>query len=213
MALITRLVASKGRYPVVKVYLDGQYSFSLEPAVALKANLKPQSDLPEDQAQQLLQANNLWKCMAAAESLIAQRPRSEAELRQRLLMKSFDEESVEKAIVELTQRGLADDVAFARYWTENRSSFRPRSRNLVQSELRRKGVALDVAKEAIAELDDAESAYVVGAKKARLIKSLSRQEFNRKLGDYLQRRGYDYSTIRSTITRLWQETVQEELGQ
>ena len=40
MAVITRLVASKGHSKKVRVYLDGKYAFSLEAAVALEAGLR-----------------------------------------------------------------------------------------------------------------------------------------------------------------------------
>ena len=40
MAVITRLVVSKGRSKKVRVYLDGKYAFCLEAEVALESGLR-----------------------------------------------------------------------------------------------------------------------------------------------------------------------------
>lgn len=212
MALITRLVGSKGRSPKVKVYLDGQYAFSLEPAVALEAGLRPKCELDDAQIEELSQANRLRMAISAAERLISFRPRSEFELRQSLARKGFAGDVIMQALDYLRLSGVVDDTAFARYWTENRETFRPRGQRMVQAELRRKGVAMDVAQEATSVIDDGESSYMAGLKKARLLRGCDYKEFSLKLAQYLMRRGYDYDAIRSSIKRLWQEIAQEKEG-
>jgi len=157
----------------------------------------------------LKQANQRCKALLAAERLISFRPRSESELRQNLARKGFSGETITLVMDKLRLSGLVDDSAFARYWTENRAAFRQKGQRLVQAELRNKGVALEVAQEATAILDDTESAYLAGLKKARLLRKYDYSEFSRKLGEFLRRRGYDYDAIRPSIKRLWQEISQE----
>ena len=209
MAVITRLVGSKGRASKVKVYLDDQLAFTLEPIVALEAGLRPKCELSAEQRETLENANKLRLALSAAERLISFRPRSEAELRLNLARKGFTGDVIMQALERLRQSGLVDDVAFARYWSENRAVFRPRGQRLIQSELRHKGVAAEVVQEATASLDDAESAYMAGLKKARLLHGCDYNEFSRKLGEYLRRRGYDYDAAKPSIKRLWQEISKE----
>jgi len=209
VVVITRLIASKGRNPKVKVYLDGEYAFSLESVVALEAGLRPESDLSTEQFKKLEVANKLRLALSAAERLIAFRPRSEAELRQKLMRKGFTEDVIMQALDRLRLGGLVDDAAFARYWAENRAAFRPRGQRLVQAELRQKGVASEVVQEATTNLDDAEGAYFAGLKKARLLHGYDYKEFSRKIGGYLRRRGYDYDAIKPSIKRLWLEISQK----
>jgi len=196
----------------VKVYLDGQYAFSLEPAVALEAGLRPKNELDDAQIEELSQANKLRMAICAAERLISFRPRSEFDLRQSLTRKGFACGVIMQALDHLRLSGVVDDAAFARYWAENREAFRPRGQRLVQAELRRKGVALDVAQEATSAIDDGESAYMAGLKKARLLRGCDYKEFSLKLAQYLMRRGYDYDAIRPSVRRLWQEIVHEKEG-
>lgn len=209
MAVVTRLIAGRGHNSKVKVYLDDQYAFSLEAVVALEAGLRPMRELSAEQLEKLDKANKFRLALSSAERLISFRPRSEAELRQKLGRKGFTADVITQALERLRQSGLVDDVAFARYWAENRAAFHPRGQRLVQAELRHKGVALEVVQEATNELNDTKSAYLAGLKKARLLHTCDYNEFSRKLGEYLRRRGYDYDAIRTSVKRLWQEISQE----
>jgi SOS response regulatory protein OraA/RecX len=58
-------------------------------------------------------------------------------------------------------------------------------------------------------LDDDESAYRAAYKKARNLPRKDYQSFRRRLGDHLQRRGFDYGVINATVKRLWNELDSE----
>jgi regulatory protein len=176
----------------------------------MKAGLHLNDDVTLEHLEQLKQSNALSQALAASERLISLRPRSEIELRQNLVRKGFEQDTIEQTLERLRGNGLVDDVAFAQYWTENRMSFNPRGRRLVLAELRQKGVSTEIAQDATLDIDDDESAYIAGMKKARLLRMQSYDDFSRKLGDFLQRRGYDYGCIRSAIRRLWETVVEED---
>ena len=208
MAVITRLVAGKGRSKKVRVYLDGKYAFSLEAAVALEARLRIDRELSQPQIDKLSQQNDLKRVIAAAERLLSFRPRSQSELRQKLMQKGFAAGVVAETLTYLSERGLVDDAAFARYWADNRASFSPRSQRMLQLELRQKGVAADLAQETAGCLDDEAAAYQAGAKKASRLDMSDYEEFRRKLGEFLRRRGFEYEVIDRSVKRLWQEHAQ-----
>lgn len=210
MAVITRLVASKGRPKKVKVYLDGKYAFSLETAVALEAGLRTRQALSRPKLEKLEHENQLKKALASANRLLSFRPRSEHELKQKLTQKGYDAATVAESLKYLKEHGLVDDAAFALYWAENRATFSPRSQRMVQLELKQKGVAADVAEETSEELDDESGAYQAGAKKASRLNIVDYEEFRRKLGDYLKRRGFGYEVINTTVKRLWDELAHKE---
>jgi regulatory protein len=139
MSRITGLTAGKGRDQRVNLFLDGRLAFSLSAEVALKEGLRPGQELSEQDLKALAGADRYQKCLNAALRFLATRPRSEDEIRQRLLKHGFESACREKAIARLKEQGLVDDEAFARYWKDNRQAFRPRSRRLTTLELQRKG--------------------------------------------------------------------------
>ena len=204
MGMITALRVN-GRKKQVSIFIDGSFSFSISEEVAATSGLKVGQHLSAEQIDKLKKADLSHNCFGAALNYLGYRPRSEAEIRQRLHRRGFNDEVVDKVVIGLKERGLIDDVAFAQYWRDNRLSFRPRSRRLIKLELRQKGVAAETANEVVEGLDDESAAYEVGLKKARVLSSLDYREFHRYLSDHLRRRGFDYETIRSAVARLWQE--------
>jgi len=123
--------------------------------------------------------------------------------------------TIQAVIDRLVQAGLLDDDSFAQYWVENRELFRPRGPRSLRFELRRKGVPDPVIDEAIEDIDESESAYRAAREQARRMSHLPYQVFCRRLGGFLQRRGFGYDVVRETVDRLWHESqapAQEELS-
>lgn len=207
MSVITGLTAGKGRDKRVRVYLDGRFAFSLSADLALKEGLRKGQELPETERQALTGADRYQKCRDAALRLLAVRPRSEDELRQRLQRRGFESNYVDKAIARLKEQGLVDDSAFAQFWKDNRQTFRPRSRRATALELKRKGIDSAVIDAAVSGIDDGESAYRAALARAQRLASSDFNVFRRRLGDFLIRRGFNYDTIQQTINRLWSERV------
>jgi regulatory protein len=208
MSIITGLTAGRGREKRVRVYLDGRFAFSLSAEVALKEGLRRGEELSESERQALAGADRYQRCLDAAYRLLAVRPRSEDEVRQRLRRRGFEPDDVEKVIAVLREKGLIDDGAFAGFWKDNRQSFRPRSRRLTALELRRKGVDSATIAAVISQLDDGESAYRAALGRARRLNVDDFDIFRHRLGDFLLRRGFDYDTIQQTVNRLWSERAE-----
>lgn len=206
MKTITRIEAQRGKRARARVYLEGAFAFVLNLETVQERGLEVGQGLSEPEIQELLGADAYQSSLKAVLNLLGHRPRSEQELRQRL-RRRFDEEMVEGAIQELKERQLLDDAAFARFWQENRITFSPRSQRMIRSELRQKGIASEIAQDAVEHLDDEESAYRAGQKKARLCPTTEYSTFRKKLGTFLVRRGFSYEVTEQTIRRLWQERV------
>jgi regulatory protein len=204
MKKVTAIRAGK-RGKRVNVFLDGKFAFSLEAEVAMKNNLKVEQELSEDEIKAITGADLFQRCLNAAFGYLDYRPRSEAELRERLKRRGFDSENVEAVIIRMKEKGLLDDLAFAQFWKDNRETFRPRSQWLTALELRRKGVAEAIIDQVVADVDDEDSAYRAAQSRAHRLPHSDYEGFRHRLGGYLKRRGFGYSVINHTVERLWQE--------
>jgi len=205
MSKITRIKAGKGREKRVNVYLDGKFALGLLAETALKERLKEGQEVTESRLETLADKDRYQRCLNAAIRFLGYRPRSEAEIRQRLLRHGFDSECTEKALARLKERGLVDDTAFARFWKDNRETFSPRSRRMTKLELRRKGLSSDIIEQVIGEIDDGDSAYRAALNRVRRLSTTDYQAFRQRLGAYLGRRGFNYSVIKETTEKLWKE--------
>ena len=128
MGRITAIRSGRNQKKRVSLFLNGSFAFSLETEVALKEKLQVGQELSQDQIEALARLDCQQRCLNAAVHYLGYRPRSEAELRQRLSRRSFDSASIEAVLKLLKEQALVDDVAFAQFWRESRQSFRPRSR-------------------------------------------------------------------------------------
>ena len=96
----------------------------------------------------------------AALRFVSYRPRSESEVRSRLL-KSFTVPVVEAVISELVRLSVIDDVQFAKLWCSSRESLNPKSAKTIKQELISKGISESTAISAVRELDDFDTAMRV----------------------------------------------------
>ena len=134
----------------------------------------------------------------AALRALAVRPRSVAELRQRL-QRRFDESAVEPVLRKLTDQGLLNDDAFANAWRESREHSRPRAAALVRWELVRRGVGAEVADRAVGGMDDEGAAQRVARDYLRRWQETDPQRSRQRMWAYLMRRGFGADATRHAI--------------
>ncbi len=207
---VTALKAHPRNKALVKVYLDGQFVANLTSIVA--ARLRVGKQLDEAALAQLMQADADEQAYERALRFLTSRPRAEAEVRRRLQTHKVSPAAIDRVMERLRQAGFLDDKAFAAYWVENRTTFRPKSKRMLAMELKQKGVKdAGLLGEALAQANDDEAAYQVAVKRAARLRNLPLVEFKRKLGDFLARRGFSYETIEPIVKRVWTE-VQTELN-
>lgn len=144
-------------------------------------------------------------CLDAAFRYLSYRPRSEFEIKVRLRKRGFDDLSIQTVLFNLREQGLVDDAAFARFWRDNRESFSPRSRAMLQRELSQKGIDPYVIAEVAEEMDEEASAYKAAQKIMKKLALADYDSFHRKLGSFLKRRGFNLEITQHTINQLWQE--------
>jgi regulatory protein len=206
MRTITTIEVEKRRKDRVKILLDGAFAFSLGAEVAAEQGLHVGQALSDPQIEELGKANLLQRCLNAALRFLSYRPRSEAEIRMRL-RQGFDQKTIDRVILQLEARRMIDDVAFAKFWIENRESFSPRSERMLKLELKRKGIAVEVIDEVLDGSDEDGAAYRAAQKKARFLSQEDYDVFRRKLGAFLRRRGFSYEVANHAVERLWRDAT------
>ena len=136
---------------------------------------------------------------------LGMRPRSTTEVRRYLARKEYDAALIDHVVARVTGEGYLDDQAFAAFWVDNRTRFRPRSARALRHELREKGVAPDVIDQALTELDESDAAWDAVAGRLDRWRDLDEREFAHKLIGFLSRRGFSYAVARATCDRAWDQ--------
>ena len=148
----------------------------------------------------------------AALRLLTIRPRTVEEMRQRLSDR-YGDAAAEQTVARLQAEGLLNDAEFARQWRTSRERRKPRSRGMIQRELRHKGVADDIISDALEGYDSAAAAHRAAARYAARQAAQGRAVFDRRVGAFLGRRGFDGQVIRQTLERLRQDLDVEGMNE
>lgn len=207
---ITALRAQANDPQRVNVFVDGEFALGVSLNTISRERLYIGKPLTAEEYARIETVESVDKAFHAALRFLEARPRSMAEIRDRLKRKQFAPEAIEQAIERLAALDLADDAAFARYWIENRQLYRPRGVSALRDELRRKGIDRAVADTVLSDdtlTGDEGGRAMMLARRAlhKYTDAPDRPTFTRRLGGYLQRRGFDFEVIRPILDLLWNE--------
>jgi regulatory protein len=206
--IISALKVQKRNPQRVNVYLDGEFAFGLARITAAWLHVGQQ--LSNEKIAQLKAQDTQEAAYQRALRLLSFRPRSSAEIRQKLTRLGYTEEIIDNVLGRLVRSGLIDDTRFAKEWAENRNEFRPRSRRALEYELRQHGLAREEIDQALEGLDENSLALQAARKHARKLHGLPATDFRRKLYGFLARRGFGYETAKPAVEQAWRENGQQD---
>lgn len=203
MATVTSIETQKNDTERVSVFLDGRFGFGVSLLVAMAHGLTTGRELSDDEIEAIRGDEDAERAYGATLNFLSFRPRSEREIADYLRKRGLEPALIEAVVSRLERAGLLDDRAFARFWLENRQQFRPRGAMALRSELRGKGLSTEIVEETLDDLgDEEEAAYQAGQKRARTLAGAEEREYLRKLSQFLQRRGFNYSDAMAAARRL-----------
>lgn len=209
---ITALQPQRNNPERINVFIDGRFQFGVNALLIHEMKLAVDQDITPAQLEQLRREEALQQAVDRALNFLSFRPRSRTEIRQYLRRKNTPPELIEAVFERLDRLELVNDRDFASFWIENRDQFNPRGAQALKHELRAKGVTGEVVDELVDNESDEERALQAGRKKAASLlmqQGMDYATFYRRLGSYLQRRGFQFDTIRKTTKTLWEELSKE----
>ena len=163
--------------------------------------------------QQLLDQDGYENGLQKALKYIAFQPRTEAEVRTKLLKLEFEEDLIDGVIRDLKKKDYIDDARFAEEWIASRVKSKPRSYKYFTYELKRKGISDSYIEQALESApNEMDLAYQLGIKYLKRYEKLDEKEFREKMYGVLARRVFPYEIIRNTIEELISKRNLEENG-
>lgn len=187
----------------VNVFVGEKFSFAIDANLAARRGLCAGRTLDNQELSALLQEDGDAKAYARALHFLGYRPRSAGEIRVRLKRDDWPEEVIERVIERLQREKLLNDAHFAALWVENRTLSRPRGARMLKQELRQKGVDKEDIEAALPDDEiELENAIEALRPKLRLWEKLETRERERKMIEFLQRRGFNFSVARAALRQI-----------
>ena len=155
------------------------------------------------------------RTLQRAVKLLAAKPRSVAELRERLLEKEWTtEEAADYAIAKLSEYGYLNDEQFALGYASARVRQKPVGRQQLARDLQMKQIDRDLAEETLKKVFEAtpEAELIDAAieKRVRLRGRPTNRQETKSLFDHLLRRGFSYDLIIGKVRALSSAELSED---
>lgn len=211
---ITDITEQKKNPLRVSIFIDGKFAFGLSKEVLFDSHLSINDSISSQVVDDIIEKDQVERLLNKALKFLSFRMRSEQEIRdyffrkgklemeQDSLEKTRYESSIEKVIAKLTSLDQINDKAFAKWWVEQRSKFRPKGAQAIRMELIKKGINKEIIDRVLPTSSQKELALKAASRKHEQLKKLPTQEYQQKLVSFLSRRGFDWETIRSVIDTL-----------
>src|SRR5918994_5860097 len=112
---------------------------------------RPRKPSPAERRERRATVEDPAEVLDAAARFLEARPRSEAEVRRKLVRLGYQPALVDEVLTRLVELRYLDDEAFARAWVESRDRARPRGEHALRQELGRLGVERGLVDEVLDE--------------------------------------------------------------
>jgi regulatory protein len=203
MPVITRIVEQKRRPNRRNVYLDGKFAFGCNINVVARFRLREGMNLSPEQVKQIEQGEVKQECFDAAMRFLQLRLHSRAELHKKLMRREYGEQIINAVLDDLTRLNYLDDARFAKTKALSAAQHRQQGRRRAFLEILKAGVKGDVAGRAVEDVYDVTDSLAIArqlaTKQAPRLRKLDPITAKRRLIGMLQRRGFDYDTIRPIV--------------
>ncbi|MFH0937088.1 MAG: RecX family transcriptional regulator, partial [Candidatus Daviesbacteria bacterium] len=193
-----------------------EFAFGADEDLVVNYRLIKGRTLEAEELNKLLYEAEVGKLMDRVYGLLSFRARSEKEVRNYLKTLSFkrkikDQEEISQASIELLverakQRGLINDLEFAKAWVEGRRRSKQKGVRALRMELFQKGIDREIIEEVtrVESQESSEEELAVKAleKKMKSWKNLEPFEFRKKAIEFLMRKGFSYEIARGVVENI-----------
>ncbi len=188
-------VKTAGRY---NIFVDEQYSFSLDESQLLQEKLKIGLEINEEKLAELQGESEFGKSYARALELILRRPRSFREMYDYARRKKWEEELTDRVLSRLSEKEYLDDKKFANFWLKARINSKPISKRKLSAELQQKGISREIIDEVLSEYSQNDE---LAALLVLINKKKNKYTDEQKLMAYLASQGFSYGAIKEALQK------------
>lgn len=200
--IITKIESQKN-LDRVNIYLDGNFAFGLMKEVQYKYGLIENMEIDNDYIEKVLFSEEQLKAKNVALKFLSYRQRSEKEIIDKLKKKGFEDNIIDLTLTYLRNNKLVDDFEFAKSFMRDKINLNKYGPKRIKHELYKKGIPHNIADKVINEYDDEYSnALKLAKRKMPSYKNDDRNVIYRKLGGFLQRKGYSYDCVSKVLKEL-----------
>lgn len=202
MSKITKIEVQKRNKERVNLFLDGEYAFSISAELVYKEGLKISSEIDAEKVKSIAKSENYIKCKESALRIIERNLKTEKEVREKLKLKGYDDNSIEKSIEFLKEYNFVNDRAYTKAFVNDK--LKTMGSQKIKYSLIQKGIAKEVIEEELSNLNkenERNIALNIAKKKLSTIKKTENDNYkiSGKLYRFLVSKGYGSDIVNGVV--------------
>lgn len=189
------------------IFIDDKFAFGVSSELRYKYDLHIGKEITDDFINDVLKAEEQNKVLNHAFNILSYSQNSKKGLYTKLMRKGYEEEFVLKAIEYCEERNYINDKLYAENFIKDKTNINKYGPNKVRYDLISKGVSKDIIDEVLVidSDDEYERAIELANKRIKSYKNDDKAAIYRKLGGFLQRRGYTYDVVSKVLREVLKE--------
>lgn len=207
---ITDITQQKHNPNRMSVFVDGEYSFSLEDTDIVFLGIKVGREITQDEIAEYNQRCNYTKALSLSLDFISRKAATKKQIQEKISKSGYDEDIVTMVCDELKSMGYLDDIEYAREFAKDMISYKKQGKTKIIMELKRRGISQEDIKEALEDIDFCEEDSIsehLGRKFMNM--DLSDIKTKEKAMRYLLYRGFSPNEATEGIARFVRENTEE----
>lgn len=212
MKKITKIEYQKNRKDRVNIYLDGNFAFSIDLNNMIKHSLTKNMELRDEFTDEILRAEEEINVYNYALSVLSRNAKSEKQLRDKMREKGFEDRLIDSAVLKLKRQKYLDDERYSETLINSKLSSSMWGKRKIREVLYERGIERSIINEKlsiVSEEDEVKRACCLGAKKLKTLREEDTRKKAAKLSNFLINRGFEYSTVRKTVSQLLDSDCEE----
>lgn len=212
MKKITKIEYQKNNKNRVNIYLDDCFAFGVDLNIMIKYSLIKNMELDDNFIEEILKAEEEINVYNYALSVLSRSAKSEKELKAKMKEKGYDNQFIDNAVFKLKKQKYLDDERYSEMLINSKINVSKYGKRRLKESLYEKGIHKDIIDEKLNQLseeDEFERAYLVGAKRLKSLKDEDTRKKSIKLSNYLINKGFEYSTVKKTVSKLLDRSCDE----
>lgn len=189
------------------IYIDDTFAFGLSSELRYKYDLYVGKEITDEFINDVLKAEEQNKVLNHAFNILSYAQNSKKDIYRKLMRKGYEEEFVLKAIDYCEEKNYINDRLYAESFIKDKINLNKYGQNKIRYDLISKGVSKDIIDEVLDmnPVDEYERAFELANKKIKSYKNDDKNAIYRKLGGFLQRRGYTYDIVSKVLRQILSE--------
>lgn len=202
MSKITKIEIQKRNKERVNLFLDGEYAFSLSAELVYKEGLKTNENVDGIKLKALAEKDTIIRCKDSALRIIERSYKTEKEIRDKLKLKGYDEDSINQSIEFLKEYNFLNDDNYTKMFIKDKLN--TQGSNKIKYGLIKKGVSKEIIEKELSNVDKEDEKTValnLAKKKIITIRKSESDNFKAsgKLYRFLMSKGYSYDVVKDVV--------------